>query len=88
MNTIEGVLIRLRAEFREMPGLQLKPKQVWRLCGVDHTLGNKALHVLVEEKFLRVTSDGHYARQTDETIHRARPAKALLRDETHLVKAS
>ena len=88
MRTTEGVLNRLRAEFMEMPGLQLKPEQAWRLCGVDRTIGNKALHALVDEGFLCVRSDGQYARRTDETIHRPHPAKAHLKAESHLVRAS
>ncbi len=56
---------RLRAEFLEMPGLRLNVKQVQRLCGVDETLCREALDTLVDVKFLRVNSDGTYARITD-----------------------
>jgi hypothetical protein len=77
VTTIDDVLNRLRAEFLEMPGLRLKPEQVRRLCGIDLTSCQVALDVLVGEKFLGVTVDGHYARLT--TGYQPRPAKADLR---------
>lgn len=58
----EQVLERLRAEYREMPGMRLKLEQVQRLCGVEQPLCKQALEALVEAKFLRVGSDGTYVR--------------------------
>ncbi len=78
MSTIQDVCDRLRAEFMEMPGLQLKSDQVQRLCGIDRTICQRVLDSLVESKFLCVRSDGTYARLTDGTIHRPHPAKADL----------
>ena len=86
MKTIEDVLNRLRAEFLEMPGLRLKPNQVQRLCGVDRTMCQMVLDVLVEEEFLCVKSDGHYARLTDG--HHPYPAKAGLRAHSGAQRAS
>ena len=77
MRTIEDVLNRLRAEFMEMPGLHLRPAQVERLCGVERTTCQMVLDVLVDEEFLCVKVDGHYARRT--TGHQPHPAKADLR---------
>ena len=88
MRTIEDVHNRLRAEFLEMPGLRLKPEQVQRLCGVERTICQMVLDVLVDEKFLCVKSDGHYARLTDATIQRPQPATADLRSPQRFVKAS
>ena len=72
----DGARTRLRAEFLEMPGLCLTRDQVQRLCGVERTMCQMVLDLLVDEKFLRVKSDGHYARLT--TGHHPHPAKAAL----------
>jgi hypothetical protein len=61
----EGVRSRLRSEFLEMPGLRLRSEQVQRLCNVQGTACQMALDALVNEKFLRLTSDGCYARLID-----------------------
>src|SRR6266851_4750761 len=61
---LEDVLNRLRAEFLEMPCLRLKPEQVQRLCSVDRKMCQLVLNLLVDEAFLCVTSEGHYARIT------------------------
>jgi hypothetical protein len=83
MRTIDDVLnrlrangaeTRLRAEFLEMPGLRLKPDQVQRLCGVERTMCQMVLDALVDEQFLCVRSDGHYARLT--TGHHPHPGTA------------
>jgi hypothetical protein len=74
---IEDVLSRLRAEFLEMPGLRLKATQVQRLCGVERALCQMVLDSLLDEKFLCVKVDGHYARFTDEEMSRPRAAKAM-----------
>ena len=87
MRTIEDVLNRLRAEFFEMPGLRLKPDQVQRLCGVDRTICQMVLDVLVDEGFLCVKLDGHYARLTDGR-HHPHPAEADFRTDTRSRKAS
>jgi response regulator of citrate/malate metabolism len=69
-------LERLRAEFLEMPGLQLSAAQVARLCGVEQTICRAVLDALVDAKFLRVSEDGQYARLTEGDVPRPRPAKA------------
>jgi hypothetical protein len=56
----EQIKERLRAEYREMPGMRLKLEQVQRLCGIEPSLCKEALDALVEAKFLRVKSDGSY----------------------------
>jgi hypothetical protein len=56
----EQILERLRAEYREMPGMRLKLEQVQRLCGIEQPLCKLALEALVEAKFLRLGSDGTY----------------------------
>jgi len=56
----------------EMPGLQLKPEQVQRLCGIERTSCQLALDTLVGSRFLCVRADGRYARLTEGNISRAR----------------
>ena len=80
MNKIAApqILQRIRAEYLEMPGLTLRPEQVQRLCGVDRSLCETALAMLVESGFLSVRPDGAYGRFKNPDITRARPAKASL----------
>ena len=59
-----------------MPGMRLKPGQVQRLCGIEGAACQMVLDLLVDEQFLCVKSDGHYARLT--AGHHPRPAKAHL----------
>jgi hypothetical protein len=89
MTTIRNALIRLRAEYLEMPGLRLTPEQVQRLCGIERVMCQSALNSLLDAKFLHVTSDGRYARSWDgETISRPLVAKAHLGTDTRAKKAS
>ena len=88
MRTIEGILNRLRAEYLEMPGLQLTAGQIQRLCGIEPKVCQAALDALVDAKFLCMRSGGHYARFTDGEIRRPHPAKANLGAGQYSVKAS
>ena len=77
-----AMLTRIRAEYREMPGLRLTVAQVRRLCGVERALCQRVLDALVDEKFLCVKSDGAYTRMTGGgDIPRPRAAKAYLGPE-------
>jgi hypothetical protein len=82
------LLKRIRAEYLEMPGLHLTLEQAQRLCGIERTLCQRVLDTLVDTKFLRVSSDGHYARLTDGETSRPRVVKADLSPERHFMKAS
>jgi hypothetical protein len=56
-------LIRMiRAEYLEMPGLQLTAPQVRRLWNLDADLCDALLEVLVTGRFLRRTPSGAYVR--------------------------
>jgi hypothetical protein len=79
MRTIHDVIQRIRAEYLEMPGLQLKTEQVQRLCGIERAMCQPALDALVNAKFLYVKPDGRYARLTEGHFSRPHPAKAVLR---------
>jgi hypothetical protein len=83
MRTIEELLSRLRAEFLEMPGMQLKPEQVRRLCGVEREVCQAVLDSLVDAKFLCVCADGRYARVTDGEVARHRSTQVGARIDTH-----
>ena len=58
-------LTRLRAEYLEMPGLQLTQGQVQRLCGLERAVCERVLDTLVDMRFLYLTVNGTYARFTD-----------------------
>ena len=61
--TANPLLIRIKAEFLEMPGLQLTPWQAQRLWGLDAKECDDALKALVEGAFLHRTSGGAYSRR-------------------------
>jgi hypothetical protein len=86
MTSVEDVLHRVRTEYLEMPGLRLKAEQAPHLCGVEQTICQVVLDVLVDEQFLSVNSDGDYARPTDG--HDPRTKKADLRIDMRSKKAS
>jgi hypothetical protein len=82
VRTLDAVLHHLRAVYLEMPGLRLTSEQVGRLCGIEGTICQMALDVLVDETFLCVTSRGHYARATAGAMSRPRSATAPLTVDT------
>ena len=79
MSTIHDIIARVRAEYLEMPGLQLKAEQVQRLCGIERMMCKVALDSLVESKFLWMKPDGQYARLTEGYSSRLPTVKATLR---------
>ena len=54
--------LRIRGEFREMPGMRLKLEQAMRLWSLDHATCQQALDDLVGEGFLQRDDTGRYAR--------------------------
>ena len=82
------MLKRVRAEYLEMPGLRLTAAQAQRLCGLERALCKMVLDALVDERFLCVKSGGVYARVSDVEMSRPRAAKADLRAEQSIAKAS
>ena len=58
----ESLLDRLRAEYREMPGLHLTKPQVQRLWNLDSRTCTAVIHALVAERFLRRTDGNAYVR--------------------------
>lgn len=54
--------LRIRGEYREMPGLRLRLEQARRLWSVDAATCQQALDHLVREGFLQRDETGRYAR--------------------------
>lgn len=62
---IDHPLIRIYAEFIEMPGLRLTVAQGQRLWGIDRDTCTQALTHLVDARFLAAFADGTFARRSD-----------------------
>lgn len=58
----EEPLLRIRAEYLEMPGLSLTEEQACRFWGLDRRACATLLDELVAERFLRRTRDGAFVR--------------------------
>ena len=76
MRTVDILRSRIRAEYREMPGLLLTPEQVQRLCGIERQLCQLILNELVNANFLCVKVDGRYARLTEGREPSHEPARS------------
>jgi hypothetical protein len=76
MATIDDLLRRIRSEYREMPGLALTAAQVQRLFGVDPDSCGPVLETLVNEHFLRMSSEGLYVLDAATTPAASRFARA------------
>ncbi len=63
VNVGTEALERLRNAYLEMPGLRLTGRQAARLCGLAETLVSSLLEALADEGFLRLTTNGLYARR-------------------------
>ena len=74
----ERLLDRLRAEYREMPGMRLTRAQVQRLCGIEAATCQQMLDALVATRFLCVNAEGAYARLPEGEGQRLRTVKATL----------
>lgn len=62
MNEIDAIVTRIRAEFREMPGLRLTPAQASKLWGLETDTCRRVIDELVATAFLRWTGAGLVAR--------------------------
>jgi hypothetical protein len=58
----DGLITRIKAEYREMPGLSLTRTQAQRLWQLDESTCRAILGRLVATGFLQLTAKGHYAR--------------------------
>ena len=59
---LEDAMRRVRAEFAEMPGMQLTPAQAARLWHFEPEFCNAVLSALVDTKFLVRTRHEKFAR--------------------------
>ena len=75
MPASDPLVSRVRAEYREMPGLKLTLSQACRLWQLDQQTCEALLKGLVDERFLLCTAEGAY--MAFPTI-RSRVAKASL----------
>lgn len=58
----DGLIARIKAEYREMPGLSLTYVQAQRLWQLDEGTCRAVLTRLVSAGFLQLTAKGHYTR--------------------------
>ena len=58
---VNDLVVRVRGEFREMPGLRLTPAQAQRLWSVDPSTCETVLNALVEANVLSPRPDGTFA---------------------------
>jgi hypothetical protein len=64
----DPILLRIRAEYLEMPGLTLTSAQAQRLWGLDAQTCLQFLELLTSERFLDRRANGTYARLTDSSM--------------------
>jgi len=64
----EPTLCRIRAEYRDMPGLKLTPAQAQRLLGLDRDSCDTLLTELVGAGFLAHTRDGAFVRRDRSSV--------------------
>ncbi len=63
--SLDDVLVRIRSEFLEMPGLKLTPRQAERLWGVDAETCRALIEKLTEANFLTLTRQGSIIRRSE-----------------------
>jgi hypothetical protein len=81
----ESLVVRIRGEYREMPGLQLTFAQACRLWQMDAVTCDTVLEQLVREMFLCRTSSGAYIAVSDTT---SRQAKARRDEPVQLARSA
>lgn len=65
MTAPDELVVRVRCEFFEMPGLQVTAGQAARLFHVDQETARAVLEALADTRFLVQTKTGSYARPSD-----------------------
>ena len=65
LDDAEATLFRMRAEFKEMPGLKLTAVQATRLWQMDLRRSETLLNALVVDGLLRRSHDGAYLLSSD-----------------------
>lgn len=76
----DALLRRIRAEYKEMPGLHITFRQAQRLWALEGSTCLRALEALVASNFLLRTTTGQYVRQdSHESSIVRRPASTSAR---------
>ena len=70
-------LVRIRAEYQEMPGLALTLPQAARLWGANIVVVEPLLRTLVDSGFLWKTDGGQYIRRSDSPDAARRPPQGV-----------
>ena len=77
--SFEQLVIRIKGEYIEMPGLWLTPHQGARLWSLGHTECVALLGALVDQGFLTIRGDGKYGRAAgDHTSERLQTGRTSL----------
>ena len=63
MTTLDALVMRIRAEYREMPGLSVTLSQAARLWGLDQSTCERVLATLIGRRILKRTLNGTYVRR-------------------------
>jgi hypothetical protein len=66
--------VRVRGEYREMPGLALTVQQAQRLWSLDQPTCERVFEELVLARFLRRTAAGRYVRADNGEVRLAAPS--------------
>jgi hypothetical protein len=59
---VDELIVRVRGEYREMPGLSLTVRQAQRLWGLEDATCRMLFERLVASRFLRRTRTGRFVR--------------------------
>ena len=59
----DDLMMRVRGEYREMPGLSLTIPQAEKLWGLEHSTCQTLFERLVEARFVRMTRHGRFVRR-------------------------
>jgi hypothetical protein len=62
---LDDVLLRVQAEFLEMPGLRVTRAQARRLWALDHAVCEAVLCALVDARFLVESRNASFTRASD-----------------------
>lgn len=60
MPRLDDLIVRVRGEYREMPGLSLTVPQAQKLWGLEQTTCERLFDRLVEANFVRETRHGRF----------------------------
>jgi hypothetical protein len=74
-STLGDLLFLIRADFLEIPGLQLTQHQIEHLWGIDSEMAEVILRSLVEAHFLTKTPAGAYTHRRSSGLLTAYPSR-------------